>query len=130
MIFIPSLKIKDPATGKRVFNPVELVRRLEEYTAKASPFPTIAQFCYEVKMSRSRLYDLKEKYEELSDAIELLHLRKEFLILYGGASGKMNANFAQFILKQQVKGYGDKPTTKESQEKPIIHITVPKELIE
>lgn len=128
MITIARPRLKDPVTGKDKYDPVELAKKIEAYTEKANPFPSIAQFCYENKISKSRLHEVKAESQILSDAIELLHCRKEYIILYGGASGEINANFAQFLLKQQVHGYSDRSTQRETEDMPVININIPKNI--
>lgn len=123
-------KKMDSETRKEVHDPAEIVKMLEDYKEKAEPFPMIAAFCDKYKISRSTLYFLKKKHEEVAVAMDFLLCKKETIITYGAATGKINPQFAQFLLKNQCGYYGDESNDKNSDNRPIINITIPKELKE
>lgn len=122
-----SKKKINPKTGRKEHDPAEIVKWLEDYKENAKPFPMFVTFCDRYKIRRSTLYLLKEKYEEVAEAMEFLKYRKRSIIIEDAVAGKINPQFAQFLLKYQCGEFEDEINNKDAENKPIINITIPKE---
>lgn len=71
-------------------------------------FPSIVGLCLEIGISRSRLYELADKWQEVADILEYIKMMQEETALQGGITNRLNPIFSMFILKGK-HGYIDSP---------------------
>ena len=117
-------RMKDSETGKDIYDAEELAKKLLIYADEAKPYPTIRQFLYKNKLTRTRFYEIAKESKILTDAIDLMHSKAEYVVEFLTAAGKMNSSFGLFKLKQPVFGWTDR-SEKEVDTKPVININIP-----
>lgn len=74
------------------------------------PVPSVVGFCLASGISRSRLYELANQWQEVADILEYLSMMQEELALRGGLTNKTNPIFSMFLLKSK-HHYQDAPQT-------------------
>lgn len=70
------------------------------------PVPSVVGFCLDAGISRSRLYELAQSWQEVADILEYISMMQEELALRGGLTNKTNPVFSMFLLKSK-HGYID-----------------------
>lgn len=70
--------------------------------------PSIVGLCLDIGISRSRLYELADKWQEVADILEYIKMMQEDTALQGGMTNRLNPIFSMFILKGK-HGYRDQP---------------------
>lgn len=68
--------------------------------------PSIVGLCLDIGISRSRLYELADKWVEVSDILEYIKMMQEDKALQGGMTNRLNPIFSMFLLKGK-HGYTD-----------------------
>ena len=75
---------------------------------KRKLIPTIVGLCLEIGISRSRMYELADKWVEVSDILEYVSMLQEDKALQGGMTNRLNPIFSMFLLKSK-HSYQDQP---------------------
>ena len=76
----------------------DLIRKMKDYLTETD-FPTVAGFCKKVKITRYQYKYIVQEFEKFRDADgDLKNMQQDLLIRYG-LSGKYNAQFSMFMLK-------------------------------
>lgn len=75
---------------------------------KEKLIPSIVGLCLDIGISRSRMYELSEKWQEVSDILEYVSMLQENTALQGGMTNRLNPIFSMFLLKGK-HGYIDTP---------------------
>lgn len=73
---------------------------------KQKLIPSIVGLCLEIGISRSRIYELSDKWSEVADILEYVRMLQEDKALQGGMTNRLNPIFAMFLLKGK-HGYVD-----------------------
>ena len=73
---------------------------------KAKIIPSIVGLCLHIGISRSRIYELSDKWVEVSDILEYVRMLQEDKALQGGITNRLNPIFSMFLLKGK-HGYID-----------------------
>jgi len=68
--------------------------------------PSIVGLCLHIGISRSRLYELADKWQEVADILEYIRMMQEDKALQGGMTNRLNPIFSMFLLKGK-HGYID-----------------------
>ena len=68
--------------------------------------PSIVGLCLDIGISRSRMYELAEKWQEVADILEYVRMLQEDKALQGGMTNRLNPIFSMFLLKGK-HGYQD-----------------------
>jgi len=63
--------------------------------------PSIVGYCLEAGISRTRLWELSQQWEEVANIIEYIGMLQEELALSGGLTGRTNPLFSMFLLKSK-----------------------------
>lgn len=77
---------------------------------KEKKIPSIVGLCLEIGISRSRLYELADKWQEVADILEYIRMLQEDKALQGGLTNRLNPVFSMFLLKGK-HGYQDQAPT-------------------
>ncbi|MGI5828364.1 MAG: terminase small subunit [Patescibacteria group bacterium] len=89
-----------------------LVEKAQEYltqiTNNTKQLPTISGLLVELKISKSRFYELVNELPELADIVETITTRQEEFLLTRGINNQANPVFAMFLLKSK-HDYRDQP---------------------
>jgi len=63
--------------------------------------PSIVGYCLEAGISRTRLWELSQQWDEVANIIEYIGMLQEDLALSGGLTGRTNSVFSMFLLKSK-----------------------------
>jgi len=63
--------------------------------------PSIVGYCLEAGISRTRLWELSQQWDEVANIIEYIGMLQEELALSGGLTGRTNSVFSMFLLKSK-----------------------------
>lgn len=88
----------------------DVIKELDKYIENTND-PLIPEFCASYRdkgISKSYLYELSEKNEELANSIKRLVTKQEAAIVRNTVEGKNNPIFSIFRLKQKQFGWSDK----------------------
>lgn len=85
----------------------DLIEKLNAYIDETEE-PMITEFCLKYGISKSRLYELKAEYQELTDSIKKAISKEEQFLVQNAERNKINPIFAIFRLKQPCFGWKDK----------------------
>lgn len=66
---------------------------------KKKTIPSIVGLCLYIGISRSRIYELADKWQEVSDILEYIRMMQEDKALQGGMTNRLNPIFSMFLLK-------------------------------
>ena len=87
----------------KILNADELDRNDDK---KRKLIPSIVGLCLDIGISRSRIYELAEKWTEVADILEYIRMLQEDKALQGGMTNRLNPIFSMFLLKGK-HGYID-----------------------
>lgn len=73
---------------------------------KEKKIPSIVGLCLHIGISRSRLYELADQWQEVADMLEYILMMQEDKALQGGMTNRLNPIFSMFLLKGK-HGYTD-----------------------
>lgn len=96
--------------------------------------PIIAEFCYQNKLSRQRLYEFAEdgrwprEAEEFSDALELLRCKKEANLEIGGLTRALEPKIVALSLSQL--GWSEKTTLQGPDGRDLMPSTIEVEFVD
>lgn len=77
---------------------------------KEKKLPSVVGLCLSIGISRSRMYELADQHQEVSDILEYVSMLQEDRALQGGITNRLNPVFSMFLLKGK-HGYQDQPPT-------------------
>jgi len=63
--------------------------------------PSIVGYCLEAGISRTRLWELSQQWDEVANIVEYIGMLQEELALSGGLTGRTNSVFSMFLLKSK-----------------------------
>jgi len=85
---------------------VKYIDRILNAKKEEKLIPSIVGLCLDIGISRSRLYEIAEKWVEVSDILEYIRMMQEDKALQGGITNRLNPIFSMFLLKGK-HGYQD-----------------------
>lgn len=101
--------------SKRKITKAHLITSASEYLTEILNSPkeekkvaSVVGFCLYAGVSRSRMYELAQEWQEVADILEYISMLQEQTALEGGMTNKTNPVFSMFLLKSK-HGYQDSP---------------------
>lgn len=85
--------------------------------------PLIQEFTLKYGISRSRFYDYAKENAELSDTIKKAIDKQEVYLIKNTETGKLNATFVIFRLKQKCFGWKDKQEIDQTVSAEVVTLT-------
>lgn len=85
---------------------VEYIENILNQDPKDKKLPSVVGLCLHIGISRSRLYELRDKHKQVADIIEYIGMMQEDAALQGGITNRLNPVFSMFLLKGK-HGYQD-----------------------
>lgn len=86
---------------------------------EACNFPSIARFAVNIGVNKSTIYEWADKHPQFSVALKKCKEMQEDIIVNNSLKGSYNANFAQFLLKNNF-AYKDKHEVEQKTEIKIV----------
>jgi hypothetical protein len=89
------------------YDPVVVTAQIEAYV-QDTDYPIVKELCGKIGMSYISLSRLRNRYEEVEDAVQKLLNKAECYIERGALHKRLDSSFGQFRLKQKCFGWDDK----------------------
>lgn len=84
----------------------EYIEKIASAPKEDKVIPSVVAFCLHAGISRSRVYELAQQWQEVADIIEYIGMLQEDAALQGGMTNRLNPIFSMFLLKGK-HGYID-----------------------
>ena len=80
---------------------VKYIDRITTAEPEDKLVPSIVGYCLEAGISRTRLWELAQQWDEVANIVEYIGMLQEELALSGGLTGRTNSVFSMFLLKSK-----------------------------